>query len=132
MGSDNTADKQLKNSDKVIGKPFPKGVSGNPAGRPPKGQTITDAIRSMMGEKPEIKKALTQKILQMALEGDIAAIRMLWNYLDGMPKQLIEINDPQKEIAEMKEYVSKRLQTMGGTIPQEQVGDTVSVDKRSG
>lgn len=69
-------------------------VSGvlNPNGRPLKGHSITETIRSMMDEKPEIKKALGGKILKLALEdGDMAAIRLLWNYLDGMPVQVNEV-----------------------------------------
>lgn len=94
MGEDNTeivnTDKQLNNtSDKPwLWKP---GQSGNPNGRPPKGHSITDTIRAMMDEKPEIKKALGAKILQMAVEGDITAIKTIWNYLDGMPLQKSEI-----------------------------------------
>lgn len=64
----------------------------NRKGRPLKGHSITETIRAMMDEKPEIKKALGAKILKMALdEGDMAAIRLLWNYLDGMPMQINEV-----------------------------------------
>ena len=44
-----------------------------------------------MDEKPEIKRALGAKIMQMALEGDITAIKLLWNYLEGMPIQKNEL-----------------------------------------
>lgn len=37
MAADNTAGKQQK---RVVGKPFPKGVSGNPAGRPKGARSI--------------------------------------------------------------------------------------------
>lgn len=58
----------------------------NRNGRPPKGHSITETIRAMMDEKPEIKKALGAKILKMALEdGDVTAIKLIWSYLDGMP-----------------------------------------------
>ena len=66
---------------------FTKGKSGNPDGRPPKGYSITETIKEMMAEKPEIKKALGAKILDMALKGDITAMKTLWNYMDGMPQQ---------------------------------------------
>jgi hypothetical protein len=85
-----TNEKQIENtSDKPwLWKP---GQSGNPHGRPSKGHSITETIRAMMDEKPEIKKALGAKILQMAVEGDITAIKTIWNYLDGMPLQKSEI-----------------------------------------
>lgn len=70
-----------------------KVISGvlNPNGRPKKGHSITETIRAMMDSKPEIKKALGAKILQMAVDGDIQAIKTIWNYLDGMPLQKSEI-----------------------------------------
>jgi hypothetical protein len=67
-----------------------KGQTLNPNGRPPKGYSITETVRAMLDEKPEIKQALAQKVLQKALQGDKDAIRMLWNYMDGMPSQKIE------------------------------------------
>jgi len=66
---------------------FKPGQSGNPNGRPPKEHSITATIRAMMDEKPEIKKALGTKILDMALKGDMTAMKTLWNYMDGMPIQ---------------------------------------------
>ena len=69
---------------------FKPGQSGNKNGRPPKEHSITATIRAMMDEQPEVKKALGAKIMQMALQGDLVAIKTIWNYLDGMPKQSIE------------------------------------------
>jgi len=96
MGEDNTlavkeAGKQ-QNIRKIRGRPFPPGVSGNPKGRPLKGHSITETIRAMMDEKPEIKKALGTKILGMALEGDITAIKTIWGYLDGLPIATVNSN----------------------------------------
>ena len=68
-----------------------EGQSGNPNGRPPKGYSITETIKAMMDEKPEIKKALGNKILEMALKGDITAMKTLWQYMDGMLKQTTDI-----------------------------------------
>ncbi|HJZ04283.1 MAG TPA: DUF5681 domain-containing protein [Patescibacteria group bacterium] len=68
------------------------GQSGNPNGRPPKGHSITDTLREMMDEKPEIKRALGAKIFKLALEdGDMTAIKTLWAYIDGMPLQGIDV-----------------------------------------
>jgi len=71
--------------------------SPNPKGRPPKDHSITDTIKAMMDEKPEIKRALGQKILQMALEGDVVAMKTLWNYMDGMPIQKNELTGENGE-----------------------------------
>ena len=66
---------------------FVKGQSGNPHGAPKKEYSISQIIREMMDETPEIKKALGAQIFKMALGGDITAIRTIWNYMDGMPSQ---------------------------------------------
>ena len=66
---------------------FPKGKSGNENGRPPKGYSITEMMKEMLTSQPEIKKAIGQSIAKKALQGDVTALKLLWNYLDGMPKQ---------------------------------------------
>jgi hypothetical protein len=66
------------------------GQSGNPKGRPPKGYSISEIIKSMLSEDPDIKKKLGQKIMDLALAGDINAIKTIWSYMDGMPTQKVE------------------------------------------
>ena len=81
----NEAEKQVDNKPLVGFAAHPENINKN--GRPHKGHSITETIRAMMDEKPEIKKALGAKILQMAVEGDLQAIRTIWGYIDGMPTQ---------------------------------------------
>ena len=57
------SDKQNKNTPKTAWQP---GQSGNPNGRPKKGQTLTDALTSIVD-----KHELAKTIYSMALEGDI-------------------------------------------------------------
>jgi hypothetical protein len=75
---------------------FKEGQSGNPAGRVPKGYSITETIREMMGERPEIKKALGTKVIDAALKGDMAAIKLIWSYMDGMPIQQTDVTIKEK------------------------------------
>ncbi len=75
----------------------------NKNGRPPKGYSITEWFREMLDSKPEVKDAIGRSILAKALEGDTAAQKMVWQYMDGMPKQTIEhegeVNTGAKEVA---------------------------------
>src|SRR3990167_8318922 len=80
--------KQLENNSSKPLRGFnthPENINRN--GRPHKLYSITETIQRMMGERPEIKKALAQRILKMALDGDFNAIKTIWSYMDGQPLQ---------------------------------------------
>lgn len=98
MADDNPIDSSVDNNE--VSKAPVAGFNVHPEninrrGRPPKGHSITETIRAMMDEKPEIKKMLAAKILQLAAEGDITAMKTIWNYLDGMPMQKSDLRVTQ-------------------------------------
>lgn len=62
----------------------------NKSGRPPKGYSITEWFKEMLNSKPEVKEAIGKSIMKKALEGDTTAQKMVWQYMDGMPKQTLE------------------------------------------
>lgn len=72
---------------------FKPGQSGNPNGRPPKGYSITEWFKEMLNSKPEVKDAIGKSIMKKALEGDTTAQKMVWSYMDGMPKQTIDLGN---------------------------------------
>lgn len=72
---------------------FKPGQSGNPKGRPKKGYSITEAFKAMFAAQPEVKAQLVQSIKEKALKGDPAAQKMIWEYMDGKPKQPITGGD---------------------------------------
>lgn len=74
----------------------PENINRN--GRPTKGHSITETIRAMMDEKPEIKRKLAEKIFQSALSGDVTAIKLIWSYLDGLPKASTDITTSGRPI----------------------------------
>ena len=99
MGNQETAEKQR-------GRPFKKGQSGNTAGRPPKGYSITDWFKNMLNSRPEVKDAIGNSILKKALEGDTTAQKLVWNYLDGMPTQATEVTGLDGKPIETKLEIS--------------------------
>lgn len=58
------ADKQQNNSKKVPGKPFKKGQSGNPNGRPKKGLAIADILNAKSSEADESGETMKEKMLR--------------------------------------------------------------------
>lgn len=69
-------------------KPWKPGQSGNPNGRPPKGEALTDILR----EKVD-KDAIAEKLIQMAMEkGDIVALRYIYDRIDGKPIETVNQN----------------------------------------
>jgi hypothetical protein len=103
--------------------PFPKGVSGNPAGKP-KGvehsktrllrllQLVTKVRNPVTGEDEEftIAEQLDMKIIAKAMKSDIRAYQEILDRLEGRAKQTNEIElsgGLQVNWEEKKTYVEK-------------------------
>lgn len=82
-----------KQQERVIGKPWEKGQSGNPAGRPPGSVSITAEIKRKLQEVPEGQQKsylelLINRILKQAVvDGNEQMIKQIWSYIDGPPRQ---------------------------------------------
>lgn len=84
MGNRQTAIQNLKK----------KGSQANPNGRPKREWTVVGLIEQAMEEQSKTgvpyKKAVYDKLVKLAADGDIPAIKEINNRLDGMPKQSVE------------------------------------------
>ena len=103
-------DKTKENRPDHLYKP---GESGNPKGRPKgAGISITTEIKRELERIPEGHKAsylqlLIKQILKKAiLDGDGDMIKQIWNYLDGKPKESIDITD-RTELEMLKTKLKK-------------------------
>jgi len=80
-----------------IGKQFPKGVSGNPSGRP-KLTKLTEALREQLAEiNPDATEetnaeVIARVLIREAIGGNIAAIREAYDRSEGKPKQAIDLD----------------------------------------
>lgn len=76
------------------GKRFVKGQSGNPKGRPPKDQCLTsllkeelETINSADREGRTWKELIVLATLRLAMKGNPAALREVWDRTDGKVRQ---------------------------------------------
>lgn len=86
---------------------FIEGQSGNPKGRPKDSISITKMVKDMLDTAPAGQEAtflqiLVKKILKKAvLDEDDRMINRVWNYVDGLPKQVVGF-DADDLITEVK------------------------------
>lgn len=78
--------------------PWKPGQSGNPKGRPPKGETVAEVWRAFLEGKddPDDKMTRREKLMQAmyrkGLSGDVAAVKLVLERTDGLPIQRMQID----------------------------------------
>lgn len=75
---------------------FVKGQSGNPGGRPKKDWTWAKLLEKVGNEKEaksgkKFKELVSRRLWVECVNGNITAIRELFNRMEGMPKQQTEL-----------------------------------------
>lgn len=87
---------------RVIGRPFPKGVSGNPKGRPKKVIDFDAEIEEELAKIGAIEGAniqitkqqlIIRKMAKKAMDGDVKAAQFLAERIKGRPTQKIVTNN---------------------------------------
>lgn len=75
--------------------PWPKGQTGNPNGRP-KGRTmqarLRDAIEKAAAGGKDLGDAIAAVHIREALKGNVKAIEMIYERLDGKPLQPVQLS----------------------------------------
>lgn len=101
--------------------PFQKGFDPrrNLNGRPRGAQSLTTKVRAALerigeGEAEPYDEKLVKRVLDMAIkEGNEQMIKLIWNYLDGMPRQRVELDADKESLEALTEY----FRVMAGTKP---------------
>ena len=80
-----------------MAKPFEKGDNRiNRKGRPKKGTALTDILNYKLDTADNTGKmkreAVAEKIIELAICGDVTALKYIFDRVDGKPKESIEID----------------------------------------
>lgn len=71
---------------------FQKGRSGNPGGRPPSSlnKLLSEHLHAKDGSKTR-EQQLVEQVCALALQGDMDAIKFVWERLEGKVRDSIEL-----------------------------------------
>lgn len=72
---------------KVVGRPWPKGVSGNPSGRRKGSASLKAALRRALTQQQA--DAIARRLVEAAAEGSVGAAKLLLNHLPDPPDDSI-------------------------------------------
>jgi len=103
----------------VIGRPFKKGVSGNPAGRKKETpetklikKTNKEIIEDYVSKLTEALPKISPVLLKMAQDGDIIAIKEVNSRIMGNPKTSIDLTTGGKPFIPTKEEEDKSFKAL--------------------
>lgn len=87
----------MANPQNLKPKPWPKGVSGNPKGRPPKGAAFADLI-ALIDETPGGRRALSKTWFKEMLKGNFQFFREYLERSDGKIPNAEPANDVDEDL----------------------------------
>ena len=115
-----------------ITKDFPaNGFNKNPEninrnGRPPKEESISGLVRDLLRNKPQgqektYRELFAMRVMKLALEGDMTAIREIWDRMEGSTKNnnlnlAVQVNNIQVTEEDKENWAIKYLESNGYTI----------------
>ena len=118
MDVPNTTRKQReKRPGGITGKGFRPGVSGNPKGRP-RSASFSEAARRLAEEIGQNDKTgaeqLAEHCFRLALKGSIRHLALFLHYLEGRPRQAVELSSHNRYENMTDQELNERLTQLLG------------------
>lgn len=94
------------------------GQSGNPKGSPKRDESLTGLMREFLkGIDEKTGKERRQMFIEKAFkkaeeEGDNVTMKLIWNYLDGLPQAKLDLTTKGEKINSLKELTDAELQAI--------------------
>lgn len=85
--------------------PFEPGQSGNPKGNPPRKIWIAALNRAIAQDDGIRLRQAAEKLLDLAADGDVPALRELGDRLDGKPTQQLDLANANGEAFKFEKIV---------------------------
>lgn len=117
--------RRTSKKDKVVGRPWPPGVSGNPGGRPKLDVTLSDTVRRIGNEIDEKTgltrlESLLRRLYQDARNGKVAAAALILERGWGKTPIFMELNWRE----EARQLIASGRLTLAGL--KAEFGDTLA------
>jgi hypothetical protein len=91
-------------------KPWKPGQSGNPGGRP-KRRLIDEALEELLlSNDSELALAIAKKLLARAKTGEIKAIQLVAERVQGRPKRHLELSGPDGGPLDIRNMTDEELE----------------------
>ena len=84
-----------------------KGQTNNPNGRPKKGNTITELINAKLNKQLFVERLIEMAIPKAKAKTDFQALKLILNYIDGMPVQKQQIEIDNDKVERFKMYLNE-------------------------
>lgn len=87
----------------ALGRLLP-GNTANPYGKPPGTLSLVSLLKKHLEEVPDGEKrsraqAFIEKTLNQAMKGDPANAKLVWQYIEGLPQQKVDVTTGGKPIS---------------------------------
>ena len=109
---------------------FKPGKSANPGGRPKRDESVSYLVKKFLksriidpktGKKVSKKQVFVERVFALAMSGDVQAIKLIWNYVDGMPTQQLKVeqtNSSDEALHTLRQILAKENDTVKSDLQQ--------------